>query len=228
MLCTSDTIAFPRSRFYFWKEVSTEDTLLGHRANYVIIENGQAQIFFSRWGAVTIPSVLLSGPERTLAYIRQLTPDESLLDDIWAEGGVLVNIDTQRALFWGGVSISMHPYLRRPLLAALRVLWPGWSIDWAMFGVADLARNCGWDVSQVLDNEYIHTAFLTGSDAVVTDTQVLESAQTQFDLGRFVIAGPRTRLHNARKIQVGERNKHLMNRASQAPGFLLFSALSNE
>ena len=71
---------------------------------------------------MTIPSVLLSGPHKTLAYIRQLTPEESLLDDVWAEGGVLVNVDTHSALFWGGESIAQHQYLRRPLLATLRVL----------------------------------------------------------------------------------------------------------
>jgi hypothetical protein len=124
---------------------------------------------------VTIPSVLLAGPEGTLEYIRQLTPDDSLLDDVWAEGGVLVNVDTHRALFWGGDTIAVHPYLRRPLLAALSSLWPGWSIDWALFGVVDLARNIGWEVSRVQDNEYVHRAFLAGNEAVITETQVLEA-----------------------------------------------------
>jgi hypothetical protein len=32
------------------------------------------------WGMLTIPSVLLSGPEATLAFIHQLTPVEALLD----------------------------------------------------------------------------------------------------------------------------------------------------
>ncbi len=78
---------------------------MGNRANYVIVEYGQAQIFFSRWGALTIPSVLLSGPEETLVYIRQLTPAESLLDNVWAESGVLVNVDTHHALFWGAIAL---------------------------------------------------------------------------------------------------------------------------
>jgi hypothetical protein len=152
---------------------------MGDRANYVIVENGQAQIFFSRWGALTIPSVLLSGPERTMEYIRQLTPEESLLDDVWAEGGVLVDVDTQRALFWGGDRIAIRPYLRRPLLAALSLLWPGWSIYWAQFGVADLARSIGWEVSRVLDTQFVHTAFLEGKEPVVTETQLLESLRTK-------------------------------------------------
>jgi hypothetical protein len=152
---------------------------LGNRANYVIVENGQSHIFYSRWGALTVPSVMLSGPEATLEYIRQLTPDQQLLDSVWAEGGVLVNVDTHHALFWGGDRIALHPYLRRPLLAVLPLLWPGWSINWALFGVADLARGVGWDVSQVLDSRYVDTAFLTGDQAVITEVQLLEALQAR-------------------------------------------------
>lgn len=60
---------------------------MGHRANYVLIADGQPSIYFSRWGALSIPAVVLSGPEATLAYVHQLTPDDSLLEDTWAEGG---------------------------------------------------------------------------------------------------------------------------------------------
>lgn len=76
----------------------------------------------------------------------------------------------------GGGSI---PYLRRPLLAALRLLWPGWSIDWALFGVVDLAQHIGWEVSRVLDNQSIHPAFLAGSKAVVAEAQLVDSLHAE-------------------------------------------------
>lgn len=125
--------------------------------------------------------MLLSGPEGTLEYIRQLTPGESLLNDVWAEGGVLVNVDRQSTLFWGGDAIAEYSYLRRPLLAALSLLWPGWSIDWAPFGVEDLARNIGWEVSQVQAQKrhLVHPAFLEGREAIITDTQLLESLRAK-------------------------------------------------
>jgi hypothetical protein len=113
----------------------------------VLIENGQTHIFFSRWEALTIPSVLLSGPEATLTSIRQLTPVEALLDTIWAEGGVLLDVDTHRVLFWGGNAIAERPYLRRPLLAVLPFLWPTWSIDWARFGVAEETTNAPFSLA---------------------------------------------------------------------------------
>ncbi len=148
---------------------------MGHRANYVVIENGQAQIYFSRWGALTIPAVVLSGPEATIAYVRGLTPDTSLLDCVWAEGGMLLNLDQYHMLFWGGDDIDHSPYLRRPLLAVLHRLWPGWAVDWAMFDVADLAQGVGWDVNRVLKTEFDNTIFLEGEGALLTDEEVQAS-----------------------------------------------------
>ena len=45
---------------------------MGNRAHYILIEDGQLHIFYSHWGALTIPAVIASGPEATLAYIREL------------------------------------------------------------------------------------------------------------------------------------------------------------
>ncbi|GHO53423.1 hypothetical protein [Ktedonobacter robiniae] len=140
---------------------------MGNRANYVLIEQGQKQIFFSRWGALTIPAVLLSGPEETLKYIRELESDDALMTNVFAEGGILYNADERRVLFWGGESTAAYPYLRRLLLKLLPILWQGWSIDWAMYGVADLADALGWDVWEVLKDMSDDTAFLTGSGPVI-------------------------------------------------------------
>src|SRR5258708_7073737 len=118
---------------------------------------------------------MLSGPEATLRYIRQLDPDEWLLNDTWVEGGILMDVDAHRALFWGGDAIAGSPYLRRPLLAVLPLVWPGWSIGWALFGVVDLARAIGWDISRVLDDDFVDIAFLTGGETVVAEGQILES-----------------------------------------------------
>lgn len=151
---------------------------MGNRANYVLIENGQAQIYFSRWGAIHIPKVVLSGPEATIDYVRSLTPYDSLLDRVWAEGGMLLDLDKHRLLFWGGEDIASHPYLRRPFLAVLPRLWPRWSVAWSMFGVADLAQAIGWDIQRVLKTEFDDTALLEGAAALLTDEKVLASRAT--------------------------------------------------
>ena len=145
---------------------------MGHRANYVIVEGGQPAIFFSRWGALTIPAVLLSGPDATIAYVRALTPDNELLDDTWAEGGMVLHLDRRELRFFGGLHIDMTPYLRRPLLRALRTLWQGWSVEWAVHGIADLALCLGWEVDRVLTSESADSPLLGGSDPIVSEGAV--------------------------------------------------------
>jgi hypothetical protein len=113
---------------------------MGHRANSVLIENGQHSIFFSRWGAAHAPAVPLAGPAVTVAYIRGLTPVETLLDDPWAEGGMLCDLDRRSYSVWGGFDLARKPYLRCYLLAAVRRLWPGWQVEWMNDDLVELAN----------------------------------------------------------------------------------------
>jgi hypothetical protein len=143
---------------------------MGNRANYVLIEEGHHQIYFSRWGAPTIPSVLLSGPVATIAFVRALTPDDEILDEVWAEGGMLLDIDNRRLRFFGGVKVASAPYLQRPLLRVLRRLWPGWSVEWALLGIADLALGLGWEIGCVLTTEFDELVVLCGSAPLMRET----------------------------------------------------------
>lgn len=145
---------------------------MGNRANYVLIEEGHHHIYFSRWGALNLPAVLLSGPDATLAYMRGLTPDNTLLDCVWAEGGLVLDTDDQRLRFFGGINSDTAPYLRRPLLAALRMLWPGWAVGWATHGIADLALALGWDVGRVLDTEFDDPALLHGNGPLIAEQRI--------------------------------------------------------
>lgn len=117
--------------------------------------------------------MLLSGPEETLKYIRELEPDDILMTNVFAEGGILYNADERRVLFWGGDNVPYHPYLRRPFLKLLPALWQGWSINWAMHGVADLAHALGWDVWEVLKDISDDTDFLAGTGPVVERVLIL-------------------------------------------------------
>ncbi|HKV86161.1 MAG TPA: hypothetical protein VJN88_16530 [Ktedonobacterales bacterium] len=149
---------------------------MGNRANYVLIEGEQPTIYFSRWGALTIPAVLLSGPDATISYVRSLTPDDELLDEVWAEGGMVLDVDQCKLKFFGGGRIEVTPYLRRPLLRALSIVWAGWTVEWALFGVAELALSVGWDVGRVLDSERDDRLLLrwAGPDAMDKVVQVAQ------------------------------------------------------
>lgn len=123
---------------------------MGSRANYIVIHDGKRDIYYSHWGAMHVPAVVINGPGETLAYIRGLALDDQLLDTTWAEGGVLVDVDTQTLLFWGGESIMYDPYRRRVLAPALRLRWPGWTVAWATHGQADLAEYIGLPPTSVI------------------------------------------------------------------------------
>ncbi|HLZ57194.1 MAG TPA: hypothetical protein VKR06_09630 [Ktedonosporobacter sp.] len=153
---------------------------MGSRAHYVLIKDRQLNIFYSHRGALAIPAVIASGPEATLAYIRELEPAQGLIGMLaLIEGGIFLDVDAHSVLFWGGDAIAGHPYLRRPLLAALPWLWPGWSIHWATYGIADLRRAMNRKASQTLDDDIDDIAFLVGNEATVTEAHLLQSLKTQ-------------------------------------------------
>ena len=128
---------------------------MGSRANYIIIQNGKRDIYYAHWGAMHVPAVVINGPGETLAYIRGLAPDDQLLDTTWAEGGILVDTDTQTLLFWGGESIMYDPYRRRVLLPALRIRWHDWAVSWASHGPVDFAVYLGLEPSSVNNQEAV-------------------------------------------------------------------------
>ncbi|NBD25661.1 hypothetical protein [Paenibacillus glycinis] len=74
----------------------------------------------------------------------QTKVDESgWLNEIWAEGGAVLDIDRKKLLFYGGEDIRYDVPLRDLHLACMRSVWQGWEIDWAHEGIADLASYVG-------------------------------------------------------------------------------------
>ncbi|HET9980070.1 MAG TPA: hypothetical protein VFQ32_06490 [Ktedonobacterales bacterium] len=116
---------------------------MGARANYVIIEDGAIDIYYSHWGAMSVPAVVIDGPKATSDYIRDLSPFDRLMNDTWAEGGILLDADTHTLLFFGGKELPRRPDLRRLFLRAIRLTWPEWLISWATHGVVDFAEYPG-------------------------------------------------------------------------------------
>jgi hypothetical protein len=109
---------------------------MGARVNYVLIEGGVISVYYSKWGAMEVPAVVIDGPEATRAYIRDEGPTtDSLLDDIWAEGGILLDLDRRALLFFGGENITFAPSWQRILLHMMRRVWQGWSVAWAARGL---------------------------------------------------------------------------------------------
>lgn len=121
---------------------------MGHRANYVICEDGELELFYSLWGALTVPDDVFWGPEWAEAFIRQQdrVADGDWLDDIWGEGGVALNKDECTITLFGGESLG-HPPLKDVFLDLMGALWSqkGWRVQWAEAGMPAIAAAVGLD-----------------------------------------------------------------------------------
>jgi hypothetical protein len=115
---------------------------MGHRANLILVENDDYQLFYCHWCALSIPQEVFWGPRFALGFMRQQNAvnKNDWLDDVWAEGGVLIDIQKQALLVWGGESLNYDVVLRRMYLALLQENWQGWETRWAYDGIFDLAE----------------------------------------------------------------------------------------
>jgi hypothetical protein len=121
---------------------------MGSRANYVITENGRHDLYYSHWGAQRVGRDFFFGPDVALATVRATKPCEppwgdGLLDDVWAEGGAVVDVDARRLRLWGGEDIAFDARERELWLELLTLSWPGWEVAWADRGIFDLADQLG-------------------------------------------------------------------------------------
>jgi hypothetical protein len=125
---------------------------VGQRANLLIVEDGQYQLFYSHWCANTLPRDLFWGPQYAVKFIRmQREVDESgWLDEVWAEGAAIVDVDKQTLLLFGGENILYDVPLRRVYLELLSRTWKTWHIRWTYEGVAAIADYVGYPRTKVL------------------------------------------------------------------------------
>jgi hypothetical protein len=177
---------------------------MGHRSNFVIIEQGKIIMRYSHWGAITIPQDIFWGPEKTIEYINRLEPCDELLDNVWCEGAVLVDLDKKNLLFYGGEDIKYSPALQRNFLRIIAENWPGWKIDWAYQEIIDIAAYLNIDLAQVkssspanikpLDLEALakdNGEYISSVISLVSDYgQVFDYGFEDLDCKRFLYLGP--------------------------------------
>jgi hypothetical protein len=128
---------------------------MGQRANLIIVTNGSAEICYTHHRANTLDQDLFWGPSYAQGFIRmqQPVPDGRLLDEVWAEGGAVMDLDRRYLLWFGAEDLQADVPLRRMHHRLMSHLWTGWHIDWASEGALDLARYIGSPQSSVLRTE---------------------------------------------------------------------------
>ena len=130
-------------------------SIMGQRANLILINKGVTEIFYTHWRANTLDENLFWGPQHSTAFIRSQRPvaDELLLDEVWAEGGAVLDHDRQVLLLFGGEDIQYEVPLRHLYLQLIRRVWSGWEVRWAHEGVCDLADYIGRPRAEVLSEK---------------------------------------------------------------------------
>jgi hypothetical protein len=128
---------------------------MGQRANIIVVEQGRRDTYYTHWRANSLPCDLFWGPIYSTAFARaqRPVPGGELFDDVWAEGGAVIDLDNQILLLFGGEDLLYEVPLRRLFLRLLKNGWPGWDVRWAYEGVCDIADYLGLPRAAVLSRE---------------------------------------------------------------------------
>lgn len=127
---------------------------MGHRAQLVLVENNNYRLFECHWCAKNISADIFWGVQYAVPYIRDQKPvnNDNWMDHVWAEGGVLVDLDRQYLLIYGSELLELDIPLQRIYIELLQESWTGWNVQWAYDGIADLGAYVGLSKRQFLSN----------------------------------------------------------------------------
>ncbi|MFF4055470.1 hypothetical protein ACFYZ8_06225 [Streptomyces sp. NPDC001668] len=113
---------------------------MGARAQYVVVENGAWQRYYSHWAANRVVDDLLAGPVAATRCFRANREIDEWLDDVWCEGAALVDHD-RKVLLWFTSTDSWADY--EAARAVLSRTWSGWDVRFAHDGIGDLTHHLG-------------------------------------------------------------------------------------
>lgn len=119
---------------------------MGQRANYIIQQNGQYRIYYSHWRANRIAEDLYLGEKRFIEYVISCERVAVLMDNLWIEGFVLLDLDSFFLGYWF-CEDKEETAVTNYYLEMLGKRWKGWKIQ-------RLTKRM-YDVEQLLGIEYI-------------------------------------------------------------------------
>lgn len=113
---------------------------MGHRANLILVTESNYELYYSHW-SLSLPIDMFWGPEYALDYIKNFERRENdqWLDDVWAEGGALVDPYQKVMILFGGESLDQNILLFYTYLELIQEVWTGWEVRWAYEGILELA-----------------------------------------------------------------------------------------
>jgi len=113
---------------------------MGHRANLILVENKTPKIYSDHWDGQKTPNLLAQGLVYCENHFKGLKEDGYLMDNVWAEGGILIDKDKQNVLFFN-VEFLESVALQNAFINYLEQnIWINWTIKWAFRGNVDFAE----------------------------------------------------------------------------------------
>lgn len=116
---------------------------MGHRANLVLVENKEPIIYYTGRRAQETPNILAQGLNFCEKYFSEFDEVGWLMDNAFAEGGILIDKDNKKILIFGGGDISYTPALQRLYCKHITKIWKGWNVEWCSKGNVDFAEYLG-------------------------------------------------------------------------------------
>lgn len=115
---------------------------MGNRANLVLVDQDGWQLRYSHWAGCRMLDALIAGPEMAKRYVLGQQAVSFWTDELWADGGLVLDLVQRRLLFFGEELMSTMNE-RRAMFELLAIVWPGFSIRWLYDGTAEVASYVG-------------------------------------------------------------------------------------
>jgi hypothetical protein len=116
---------------------------MSDRAQFIIIENGQATNYCSKWGSAEFPFSLLDGPTVFLDYVRgrfgNVTETHKYFFG-FANSEAVFDISNRLVLLW----FYEHGIYLDYILELIQHIWSEWNVRFAFGGECELAEYIGW------------------------------------------------------------------------------------
>src|SRR5262245_5755619 len=122
---------------------------MGHRANFVVINNGSARAYYDHWAALGCVHIFATGPNEACKFAENFELTNELMDWAFAEGGYLLDFDQHKAIVFGYLfnkedfqdsnsdddenieasNVGMEPGVL-DFLRQIAERWAGWKLQW--------------------------------------------------------------------------------------------------
>jgi len=127
---------------------------MGYRANFIIVENNKQKIYYSQEGALYTVEILAKG----IAYCEKyfdfgFHETDWLIDNAAGEGGIVIDKDQNKILFYASGDIGFTPVLQRHSQKYIAKIWENWSVQWCSRGHEELAIYLGLMEDRILTEE---------------------------------------------------------------------------